>query len=263
MKHRRLTLLTAAIASLAVATLSCSGNENADGQPSAVAGAPDARAASPAFGHYDQTVGRDLWTRPGLSARDRSMVTVAAVVAREQSASISEEVGRALDNGVTPTEISELVAHLGFYASWPTAQNAIAAIGPVFAERGIDTADLPAGDIDPLPLDDEAEESRLRSINPNFQTTAPGVLQQTTDVLFRDLWLRPGLAPRDRSLVTVSALIASGQPEQITYHLNRAMASGLTEPEVSEALVQLAYYSGWPKVFSALPVVDQVFAQRR
>jgi 4-carboxymuconolactone decarboxylase len=88
------------------------------------------------------------------------------------------------------------------------------------------------------------------------------VLQYTTDVLFRDLWLRPGLAPRARGLVTVSALVTSGQVAQITYHLNRAMENGLTQEQASEALVQLAFYAGWPKVFSALPVVKDVFASR-
>jgi 4-carboxymuconolactone decarboxylase len=58
--------------------------------------------------------------------------------------------------------------------------------------------------------------------------------QNTTDLLFRDLWLRPALAPRDRSLVTASSLIASGQVAQITYHLNRAMDNGLTQSQASE-----------------------------
>lgn len=91
---------------------------------------------------------------------------------------------------------------------------------------------------------------------------APGVVQATTDVLFRDLWLRPGLSPRDRSLVTVSALIAVGQVAQVPVHLNKAMDNGLTEGEVSETLTQLAYYAGWPNVFSAMPVVKDVFSKR-
>ena len=79
-------------------------------------------------------------------------------------------------------------------------------------------------------------------------------MRYTTDVLFRDLWLRPGLAPRDRSLVTVSALVAAGQVAQIPYHLNRAMDSGLTKAQASEVLTQLAFYAGWPNALSALPV---------
>jgi 4-carboxymuconolactone decarboxylase len=76
------------------------------------------------------------------------------------------------------------------------------------------------------------------------------------------LWLRPGLAPRDRSLVTVSALIATGQVAQIPYHLNRAMDNGLTQGEAAEALTHLAFYVGWPNVFSALPVAKDVFEKR-
>jgi 4-carboxymuconolactone decarboxylase len=81
-------------------------------------------------------------------------------------------------------------------------------------------------------------------------------------VLFRDLWLRPDLAPRDRSLVTVSSLIASGQVAQVPYHLNRAMDSGLTEAQAVEALTHLAFYAGWPNVFSTLPVAKDVFEKR-
>jgi 4-carboxymuconolactone decarboxylase len=65
-------------------------------------------------------------------------------------------------------------------------------------------------------------------------------VQNTTDLLFRDLWLRPALVPRDRSLVTVSALIASGQVVQITYHLGRAMDNGLTQGQASEVLTHIA-----------------------
>ena len=90
----------------------------------------------------------------------------------------------------------------------------------------------------------------------------PGIVQYTTDVLFRDLWLRPDLAPRDRSLVTVSALVALGQVAQIPYHLNRAMDNGLTQAQASEVFTQLAFYAGWPNVFSALPVAKDVFEKR-
>ena len=88
-------------------------------------------------------------------------------------------------------------------------------------------------------------------------------MQNTTDLLFRDLWLRPALAPRDRSLVTVSALIACGQVAQITYHLGRAMDNGLTQGQASEVLTHIAFYAGWPNAFSALPVVKDVFEKRQ
>ena len=92
--------------------------------------------------------------------------------------------------------------------------------------------------------------------------TSPNLVQDTTNVLFRDLWLRPDLAPRDRSLVTISALIASGQVAQLTSHLNKAMDNGLTQAEAAEVISHLAYYAGWPSAFSALPVAKDVFAKR-
>src|SRR2546426_11148341 len=103
---------------------------------------------------------------------------------------------------------------------------------------------------------------RNAAVEQQFGNVAPGVVQYTTDVLFRDLWLRPDLAARDRSLVTVSALIASGQVAQIPYHLNRAMDNGLTQAQAAEALTHLAFYAGWPNVFSALPVAKDVFEKR-
>jgi 4-carboxymuconolactone decarboxylase len=84
----------------------------------------------------------------------------------------------------------------------------------------------------------------------------------TTDYLFRDLWLRPDLAPRDRSLVTVAALIAAGQTEQVSYHLGRAMDAGLSQEQAAEVITHLAFYTGWPNAMSALAVAKDVFAQR-
>jgi 4-carboxymuconolactone decarboxylase len=183
-------------------------------------------------------------------------------VARDHTVDMPYYVNLALENGVKPAEISELITHLAFYSGWGNAMSAVAVTKDVFAKRGVKADDLPAASPKPLPLDAAAEADREKRVGEQFGKMAPGVVQYTTDVLFRDLWLRPGLAPRDRSLVTVSALIASGQVAQIPYHLNRAMDNGLTQAQASEALTQLAFYVGWPNVFSALPVAKDVFEKR-
>jgi alkylhydroperoxidase/carboxymuconolactone decarboxylase family protein YurZ len=121
---------------------------------------------------------------------------------------------------------------------------------------------LPAASPTSLPLDKDGEAKRAAVVEQQFGDAAPGVVQYTTDVLFRDLWLRPDLAPRDRSLVTVSALIANGQVAQIPYHLNRAMDNSLRQMQAAEVVTQLAFYAGWPNAFSALPVVKDVFEKR-
>jgi 4-carboxymuconolactone decarboxylase len=168
----------------------------------------------------------------------------------------------ALDNGVKPGEISEIITHLAFYSGWPNAMAAAAAAKDVFARRSIGADQLPPVSPPPLPLDEAAEAQRAERVGQQFGSVAPGVVQYTTEILFRDLWLRPGLAPRDRSLVTVSALIASGQVAQIPYHLGRAMDNGLTQAQAAEVLTHLAFYAGWPNVFSALPVAKEVFEKR-
>jgi 4-carboxymuconolactone decarboxylase len=169
---------------------------------------------------------------------------------------------RALDNGVKPRELSEIITHLAFYAGWENAMSAAAVAKVVFADRKIGADQLPAASPSPLPLDKEAEAKRATNVEQQFGKVAPGVVQYTTDVLFRDLWLRPDLTPRDRSSVTVSALIANGQVAQISYHLNRAMDNGLTQTQAAEMITQLAFYAGWPNAFSALPVVKDVFEKR-
>ena len=223
----------------------------------------DIHAVSPALERYtrDRVLG-ELWERPDLSARDRSIVTLAALIARNQTVQMGYYINLALDNGVKPGEISEVITHLAFYSGWENAMSAVVSAKDVFHQRGISPDQLPPATVELLPLNEAAEKQRATSVEQNFGAVAPGVVQYTTDVLFRDLWLRPGLAPRDRSLVTVSALIASGQVAQVTYHLNKAMDNGLTEKEAAEMLTQLAFYAGWPSVFSALPVCKDVFEKR-
>jgi 4-carboxymuconolactone decarboxylase len=81
----------------------------------------------------------------------------------------------------------------------------------------------------------------------------------TDNVLFGDIWERSELSPRDRSLVTVASLITSGSTEQLRGHLARARANGLTETELKEAIIHLAFYAGWLKAMSAITVAREVF----
>ena len=219
---------------------------------------------APALDKYtdDRLLG-EVWKRPGLSARDRSIITVAALIARNQTIEMPYYFGLALDSGVKPSEISEIITHLAFYSGWANAMSAIAVARDVFAERKIGAEQLPAATGPLLPLDETAEAERAARVGQQFGAAFPGIVQYTTDVLFRDLWLRPALAPRDRSLVTVSALIASGQVAQMSYHLNRAMDNGLTQAQAAEVITHLAFYVGWPNAFSALPVAKEIFEKRR
>jgi 4-carboxymuconolactone decarboxylase len=228
-----------------------------------MAHANDLAAVSPALEKYRQErLFGDLWKRPGLSTRDRSVVTVAALIARNHTNELPYHLNFALDNGVKPREISEIITHLAFYSGWGHATSAVAIAKNVFDQRRIGADQLPVASPAPLAIDQRAEAERALRVEEQFGSVAPGLVRNTTEVLFRDLWLRPDLAPRDRSLVTVAALIASGQVAQMPYHLNRAMDNGLTRAEAGEVITHLAFYVGWPNAFSALPVAKDVFEKR-
>ena len=92
-----------------------------------------------------------------------------------------------------------------------------------------------------------------------FGDFAPALVGFTDDVLFGQVWKRPQLSAKDRSLVTVAALTAGGNTEQLAYHLGFAKENGATEEELIEAITHLAFYAGWPKAFSAMTVAKQVF----
>ena len=223
----------------------------------------DVRAVAPALEAYtQQNLYGDVWNRPGLSKRDRSLVTIAVLIARNQSMPLTYYIGQALDNGVKPSEISEIITHLAFYSGWASA---FAAIGPaqdIFAQRGIGPDQMAPVTGPKLPLNEAQEADRATRVQESAGPISPSLVNDTTNMLFRDLWLRPGLAPRDRSLITVSSLIASGQTGQVGYHLGRAMDNGLTKEQASEVISHVAFYAGWPNAFSTVPVAKTVFDAR-
>lgn len=220
-------------------------------------------AVAPALQAYSLAwVHEDLWNRPELSRRDRSLITLAALIARNNTTELPMYTEIALDNGISPAEISEMITHLAFYAGRPNAYSAAAAIQPVFKKRGIKAEDLPGRDVNLLPLDAEVERAREASVNKEYGSVAPGVIKYTTESLFRELWLRPALAPRDRSLITVVTLVATGNVGPVPYHLNRAMDNGLTQEQASEILTHLAFYTGWPNTFAAMPLFKKTFESR-
>lgn len=91
---------------------------------------------------------------------------------------------------------------------------------------------------------------------------APKLAELTDNVLFGDVWERPGLSKRDRSLVTVTALVALNRTEQLRFHLERALENGVTKDEMVEAITHLAFYSGWPNSMSAILMAKELFSRR-
>jgi len=95
-----------------------------------------------------------------------------------------------------------------------------------------------------------------------LKAIAPKLIEVTNEVLFGDVWERPGLSPRDRSLVTVSVLAALYRSEQLPYHLGVALENGLSVEELSEAITHLAFYAGWPNAMTAINHLKKITEER-
>ena len=94
-----------------------------------------------------------------------------------------------------------------------------------------------------------------------FGDFAPKLVELTDDVLFGDVWEGKELSKRDRSLITVAALVALNRPEQLKHHLGRALDNGVTKEELKEAITHLAFYGGWPCAMTAMGVAKEVFSK--
>jgi 4-carboxymuconolactone decarboxylase len=201
----------------------------------------------------DEVLFGDVWRRTELSPRDRSLVTIAVLIATGESAQLTGHLGRALDNGLQPTEASGVLAHLAIYSGWPNAVSALDAYEQVYTARNVDTralAEAAAGT-----AASGSDQSRRDAVTEAVAATAPKFAQLTNDVVFDELWRRGDLSVRDRSLVTIAALAGMGEDHEIERYVRRGVESGLTRAQITEALTHVAFYAGWPRASSALTVV--------
>ncbi len=95
----------------------------------------------------------------------------------------------------------------------------------------------------------------------SFGDIAPHLAEITDTVLFGDVWENPALKPRDRSLVTITCLIAMYRINEMPFHINKALENGVTRDEIVETVTQIAFYAGWPPAMTALPIIKKVFEE--
>jgi 4-carboxymuconolactone decarboxylase len=220
-----------------------------------VSGALQQRIAPGLATLTDDVLFGDVWKRPELSPRDRSLVTLSVLIATGKPAQLAGHLGRALDNGLQPSEASGLLAHLAVYCGWPSAVSALEVYEQVYTARKVDTAALLA--VRPRLQASASNVERARAVNEEFGAVAPKFAQLTNDVVFDDLWRRSDLGVRDRSLVTIAALAAMGDDGQLDFYLREALDSGLTRAQISEALTHLGFYAGWGKSTKAMTTLTR------
>ena len=201
----------------------------------------------------DEVLFGDVWRRPELSARDRSLVTISVLIATGKQAQLAGHLARALTNGVQPAEASGLLAHLAIYCGWPSAVSALEVYEQVYTARKVDTAALRS--VTPRLPAPSSDAARAKAVNDELGAVAPKFAQLTNNVVFDDLWRRSDLSLRDRSLVTIAALAAMGDDDQLDFYLRRGLESGLSRAQITEALTHLGFYAGWPRATKALSAV--------
>jgi len=220
---------------------------------------PDDRSPAIASGLID-FVFAEIWTRPGLSRRDRRFITLACVAAADAVPPLEQHVYAALASGdISLVEMREAVLHFAVYAGWPKASmfnmTVDAQWARIMAERGQQVAPPPP--LLPLdtPTDPEARlvrgEEAFRDINciPFAPTrddpyTGAGIL----NFVFGEMWLRPGLGMRERRLITVTCVAFQDAQYPIMSHVYAALKSGdLSLDEMNELALHFAAYYGWPK----------------
>jgi alkylhydroperoxidase/carboxymuconolactone decarboxylase family protein YurZ len=142
-------------------------------------------------------------------------------------------------------------------AGWPSAVAALDAYDRVYTARNVDTAGLRA--VSPrLPAPAPAA-ARAKAVTEEFGAVAPKFAQLTNEVVFDDLWRRSDLSVRDRSLVTIVAVAAMGEDDQLEFYVRRGLESGLTRGQIAEAVTHLGFYAGWPRATRAMTALTKSF----
>lgn len=219
------------------------------------------QAFAPGLADYtDDILFGDIWLRPDLSPRDRSLVTLSVLIATGKTAQIGGHLGRGLTNGITPGEIAGMVTHLAFYTGWPNAVSALNEIAKVYTERKIDSTSLAPVLRQQAAMPDM--DSRASAKNDDIAVVSPKFAALTDTVIFGDLWRRTDLRPRDRSLVTIAALASGGDTEELAVHIRLGLENGLTKAEIGEAINHLSFYAGWPRARAAIGVAAEVFRKK-
>lgn len=201
-----------------------------------------------------QVVFGELWHRTELSKRDRSLVSLTATVIEGGARTQRAQFALALENGVSAQELAGALSHLVYYSGIPVAVEAEAVLADVLAGQGIKLSSLRVAEAAAHP-DPKAAQAQREVVLSLVGDISPGLAHFSNTTLNGDLWLRGDLSPRDRSLVTISALISQGNIEQLPVHVRKGIGNGLKLEEIGEVITQLAFYAGWPRAFSAATAI--------
>jgi 4-carboxymuconolactone decarboxylase len=212
----------------------------------------------------------DLWSRPQLGRRDRSFVSVTALTCLGAENELRTHIGGALNHGAAAEEIEELILHVSAYAGYPRAFESMRVALAIFAER--DDTGVPREWAEIAEVDDDARHASglealggLTGLEPADVPAAieplGDVVRFAVDYLFGQIWSRPQLPPRDRSLITLTALVTLGKVAELEIHVPGALRNGLGREQIEEVILQLTLYAGYPAAVEAIRATRRIFAE--
>lgn len=247
------------------------------GSPEAAQGLVDYFESQGALGSIALRTGAgEIWARDAISRRDRSMVVISALVAMARETELRQHVHGGLNHGLAFEEVDEILVQLSAYVGIPFCLAAQAVVDAVIAEReGTETREVPRSA--PSSMDDEARRAAALDVlttllgDPNLDkpATERAILESQGDMghlvmdfAFGDVWSRPQLSRRDRSLCVVSALTALNLTHELEIHIGAGLNHGLTPGEVEEIMITGVAYCGFPKAIDGMMLARKVFAER-
>jgi 4-carboxymuconolactone decarboxylase len=216
----------------------------------------------------------DLWSRPQLERRDRSMIVIAILSAFRADDELAAHVHGGLNHGLTRTEIEEIILQVAGYAGFPAAMHANRVASRVFAKReGTDRLERSAA----VSKDDAKRRADANDVrqtltagraDPDPEVDLENMVGFLGDVgllasqwAFGELWARTELSRRDRSLIVIAVLTALGRQDELAVHIPGGLNHGLTRTEITEVMVQMTVYGGFPRAVDGYRAAQRAFAK--
>lgn len=223
-----------------------------------------------------RTAAGEIWIRDAISRRDRSMIVISALTAMAREFELRQHVHGGLNHGLTYEEVDEILVQLSAYVGMPFCLAAQTLVDEVIAEReDTDAREVPRA---PASLLND-EERRVAALDvlttivgdPDLDkaATEQAIVEGYGDLghimmdfAFGDVWSRPQLSRRDRSLVVVSALTALNMKHELEIHIGTGLNHGLTPGEIEEIMITMVAYGGFPRAIDGMILARKVFAER-
>lgn len=222
------------------------------------------------------TAAGEIWARKQISRRDRSVIVISALTAMARETELKQHIAGGLNHGLSIDEVDEIMVQLSAYIGLPFALSGSMVVDAAVAERegtehrtaprapalvrsdkqrraaGLDVLTTLLGDPN---LDKKATEAAIMG-----QQGDMGAL--VMDYAFGDVWSRPQLSRRDRSLIVISALTAINMKHELEIHLGAALNHGLTRTEIEEVMITMVAYGGFPRAIDGMLLAKKVFEAR-